>query len=158
MDFHVESLVCNICWQFRSLQASSLHYALSKLTFLLKTMFKEEYTGHTRLPCAGTWPFQIICVWLVSSATLASGIIAKRVHDLCQDKSQTWCVKYWTTTGCKKLSFLYLALVCEQCNGFTRHMFLHNELFIVAYCLKSSLVLSLDLHFPAMVGLYCTFK
>ena len=61
------------------------------------------------------------------------------------------------STGVKS-RFFVSHTSCEQCNGFTREARVHNELFITAYCLKSSLVLSLDSCFPAMVELYYSFK
>ena len=62
-------------------------YALSKLTFLLKTMFKEEYPQGTQdyLVQGENHP-QIICLWLVGAEQLwlASGIIAgSRVYMNC---------------------------------------------------------------------------
>ena len=46
-------------------------YALSNLTFLLKTMFKQEYPlGTQDYLMRGRNLSQIICLWLVSAAAL----------------------------------------------------------------------------------------
>lgn len=56
VDFHVESLVCNICWEFQSLQASFLHLCSFIAYLPLKNNVQRISTGHLRLRCARTLP------------------------------------------------------------------------------------------------------
>lgn len=44
VDFHVESLVCNICWTFQSLQASFLHLCSFIAYLPLTNNVQEQYS------------------------------------------------------------------------------------------------------------------
>lgn len=136
VDFHVESLVCNICWTFQSLQASFLHLC----PFIAYLMCKDNiHRGHTRLPCARMLPMVSQCSnpgWLVSLPIQKStGFVRTKEHD-------QWNVGLMLVW---KAVFLYPILVCEQCSGFSREARVH--MFIIAYCLKKFTCVILELVF-----------